>query len=115
MQREDPLTGEQFVPRRMNQRFASRSNQVKFNNLKAARKRKAKARHDRVLDKNRNILQRLLGDKKEVVLSKDYLLGAGFNFRMQTHSLTSGQKVFVCIYDYAYTRLENNQYKIVRL
>lgn len=114
MQRKDPLTGEAFVPRRTNQRFASRRNQIHYNNLKAGEKRKAKAQLDRLLDKNRTILKTVLVDKKEVILSKDYLLGAGFHFGALTHNVKVGEATFHCIYDFSYTRHENNKYKIVR-
>jgi hypothetical protein len=36
----DPLTGELFTPERKNQKFATRENQIKYNNGKAALKNK---------------------------------------------------------------------------
>ena len=32
---KDPLTGELFIPKRFNQKFAIRQNQIDFNNIKA--------------------------------------------------------------------------------
>ena len=40
----DPLTGEEFVPKRSNQKFASRENQIRYNNLKAKEIRQAKSK-----------------------------------------------------------------------
>jgi hypothetical protein len=113
MERIDPLTGETFLPERTNQLFASRYNQVRYNNMKAAKKRKAKAHLDRILDNNRRILKTLLGDMQENVFSRDYLLGAGFDFNCQTHNGKIGGMLYNFIYEYAYIRLENNQYKII--
>lgn len=110
---KDPLTGEPFHKRRSNQKFSSRENQIRYNNFKGGQKRKAKAQVDKILDKNRNILKKVLGEKKEVILSKDYLLGAGFHFSCLTHNIKIGETIYNCIYDFCYARLENNQYKIV--
>jgi len=114
MQHTDPLTGETFIPHRTNQRFASRKNQVRFNNMNAAKKRKSKAQFDRILDKNRNILKAVLGNKKETSLSKEYLLGAGFHFGYLTHNVKNGDTIYNCIYDYCYTRLDKDRYKIIQ-
>ncbi len=40
---KDPLTGEDFIPKRVNQRFASASNRKKFNNQQANALRKKRA------------------------------------------------------------------------
>ena len=42
MQYTDPLTKEVFYPKRSDQKFASRKNQIRFNNLKARKKRALK-------------------------------------------------------------------------
>ena len=114
MKREDPLTGEVFYPRRENQKFASRENQIRYNNKKAEKKRKAKAEIDKYLDNNRSILKAILGNKNEVIKSKDFLLGAGFNFGCHTHSLRKDDKLLRCVYDYAFINHTDNSFKIVR-
>ena len=58
----DPLTKESFVPKRSNQKFSCRLNQINYNNRKAKSKRLAKAPYDNVLDSNRNILIRIIGE-----------------------------------------------------
>lgn len=116
-QRKDPVTGEIFIPKRINQRFAKRQNQIRYNNLKAARKRRAKASIDKPLDKNRTILSRLLGDKKEIIKSRDYLLGCGYNFSYFTHSVRlkdTTNALAVCIYEFCLLTLDNNNYKIFK-
>lgn len=116
-QRKDPLTGEIFQPKRINQRFANRRNQVRYNNLKAARKRRQKAFVDKPLDKNRTILIRILGDKKEVARTRDYLLGAGYDFGRFTHSKrlsNSSSQLVTCVYEFCLLKIEDNQYKIFK-
>jgi len=111
----DPLTGEEFYKKRSNQRFASRSNQIKFNNMKAHRKRKAKGKEDRILDNNRQVLKIILGSDQEVIKSLDYLQGAGLDFGYNTHSVKREDQIWICIYDYAYTRISPNTFKIIKL
>ena len=80
VQAKDPLTGELFIKRRNNQKFANRHNQIRYNNNKAQKKRDAKLPFEKALDKNRTILKKILGDGKEKLISRDYLLGMGFSF-----------------------------------
>ena len=61
---KDPLTGEQFVPRRNNQRFANEKNRIRFNNNLALKRKKFKALILKQLDFNWNILHNLLIDKE---------------------------------------------------
>lgn len=111
----DPLTGESFIKQRANQVFASRANQIKYNNLKAQEKRKSKASIDRVLDKNRSIMSNILNGQTEAIKSYDFLLGAGFNFACVTHHVKMDQKKWNCVYDYAYILKGDNQFKITQL
>jgi hypothetical protein len=77
---KDPLTQEGFTRHLSNQKFASSKNRIRFNNIKARKKREIKAPVDRILDQNRKILSGIIRDKVEIIVSKDYLLGAGFSF-----------------------------------
>ncbi|TGV04818.1 hypothetical protein [Flavivirga rizhaonensis] len=111
----DPFTGETFIKSRSNQVFASRENQVKHNNLKAYNKRKAKNEIDKILDKNRQVLMDVLGTNNEIVKSLDYLHGAGFHFGCSTHTINRDGSKWVCIYDYAYSMIDTNTFKIIKL
>lgn len=112
---KDPLTGEVFIKQCNNQVFANRKNQIRFNNLKAQEKRKATSQINRMLDNNRAILKRILNGEKETVKSLDYLLGAGFHFGVNTHTIKKGEKKWSCIYDYAYLLQAEKQFKIIHL
>jgi hypothetical protein len=110
----DPLTQETFYPQRTNQKFASRRNQIKYNNLKARKKRAAKKKFDQPLDKNRTILSGILGSNKEAVKSKDWLLALGYHFNIYTHSMLYEGKSIPCIYEFAIAQIERDKYKIFR-
>ncbi len=110
----DLFTKESFIKKRNNQKFANRKNQINYNNRLANEKRKIKAGLDKALDKNRNILKNLLGNEKEVIKSRDFLLGAGFNFSVQTNSKQINNGIYYCVYDYGYLKMENGMYKIIK-
>ncbi|MBL4593473.1 MAG: hypothetical protein JKX68_06620 [Flavobacteriales bacterium] len=114
MQQKDPLTGELFSPKRSNQLFASGENQIRYNNLKAQETRKVKASIHRYLDKNRTILSIVLGNNKEVIQSRDFLLGAGFYFAYHTHNIRKNNEIWKCVYDYAYRSNEDSSIKIIK-
>lgn len=111
----DLLTGEPFTPKRSDQRFATRENQIRYNNIKARQKRKEKADIDRALDMNRSILKNILRDQKEVVKSHDYLLGAGFNFGITTHKSKKEGELWSCVYEYGLSSIGDNKLKIIKL
>ena len=118
MEREyiDPLTGEAFVPKRSDQKFANRENQVRFNNNKAKEKRKAMATITKALDTNRNILQKLLQHTKSTSKSRDFLLGAGFHFGISTHKIEDSKgELWSCIYDYALRLTDDEKFEITKL
>jgi len=111
----DPLTGEEFVPKRSNQKFASRENQIKYNNIKAAKERNAKALTENILNANRKVLQRILGSKSEVIKSYDFMDGAGLNFGFNTHTMKIRDINWICVHDYAYALVNTNAFKIIKL
>ena len=84
-QRKDPLTNELFYPKRNNQLFASRLNQIRYNNWKALNVRLLKKPVDRPLHRNFLILNKLMnGTINEKVFHKEYLIGSGLNFNNYT-------------------------------
>ncbi len=114
-QAKDLLSQEIFEPRRSNQKFATRRNQIKYNNIIAKKKRDAKAMMDKALDKNRTTLKRILGNETEVIRSKDFLQGAGLFLTCLTHNINRGEEIYHCVYEYAYTQIDANNYKIIKL
>ena len=64
-QAKDLLTQEVYYKKRSNQKFANPQNRIRYNNLKAGKKRAAKAPFEKPLDQNRNILKKILGTDSE--------------------------------------------------
>ena len=62
--RIDPYSGETFYPKRTNQRFATRDNQIAFNNAKAKKERDLHTKYDNQIKRNWNILKTILGNKQ---------------------------------------------------
>ncbi len=112
---KDPLTGETFIKQRNNQVFANRKNQIKFNNIKAQQKRDSTKKINRLLNTNRNILKKILSDEKEAKKSLDFLKGSGFHFGIITHTVKMNNKKWSCVFEYAYSIDESNQFKLIKL
>ena len=67
--RIDPHSGESFYPKRNNQRFATRANQIAFNNAKAQKEREIHLNIDNQIKKNWNILKSVLGKKNNFLVT----------------------------------------------
>ncbi len=113
-QARDLLTKELFIKKRSNQKFANPQNRIRFNNLKAQKKRADKAPFEKPLDQNRTVLKKILGENREKVLSKDYLLGAGFSFGYFTYHKKVDDSTYAGIYEYGITKLSDEKFKIIK-
>jgi hypothetical protein len=111
----DPQTQEEFIKQRNNQKFASSKNRIQFNNYKARQKRLIKASVDKILDKNRTILNRILGDKAEAIVSKEYLMGAEFSFNYYSFLRKVDEVTYFGIYEFGITNMSGDYYKIINL
>ena len=108
----DPYSSESFKPKRYNQKFASRINQIAYNNVKARKLRERKKPIDNVLERNRKILLKILHKKDSSIKSYDFLLGSGFDFNFFNRSFSKNGTIYQCVYNYAITKIDNNKYKI---
>ena len=113
-QAKDLFTNEIFIKRRSNQKFANPQNRIRYNNLKARKKRAAKAPVEKPLDQNRTILKKILGISIEKVVSKDFLLGAGFSFGLFTFQKTIDGNTYSGIFEYGITKLTDGNFKIIK-
>jgi hypothetical protein len=107
---QDPLTKKEFQPHRTNQRFESRGNQVKFNNLNAQKRRNAMAAINKPLNKNFQILSEIMADEKIKRFHKEFLIGKGFNLGIHTHYETYEGILYNAIYDYIIVPEDNKDY-----
>ena len=112
--RKDPLTGEEFIPKKRSQRFATPQNRIKYNNAKASIINLERALIDKPLHKNRNILKELLGNRTEVIVHEEFLLGRGYNFNLTTHYDNSEGMPSPCIYEFMIIKQIDQQIKILK-
>jgi hypothetical protein len=98
--KNDPLTGEPFTPKRVNQRFASASNRKKFNNQQANAIRKKRAIIYRPLNNTHLLLIKLMEGKDESVFSYDFLEGYGIQFKLFTHFKTTQGISHNCVFEF---------------
>jgi hypothetical protein len=110
----DPLTGEEFQPKKNSQRFANAQNRIKYNNMMANEFRREKSVLDKPLSNNLKILNELMSGKNEGVFHDQYLLGKGYDFKafncVKEHNGTRGYG----IYHYVMLPHENEHRKFVR-
>lgn len=111
---KDLLTQEEFIKHRSNQKFASSRNRIAYNNQKARKKRITKGPIDKLLDLNRTILSRIIGNKTEIIVSRDYLLGAGFNFSYYSYIREVTGVTYSGIYEYGITKTFDGSFKIIK-
>ncbi|WP_162128563.1 hypothetical protein [Flavobacterium phycosphaerae] len=107
-------SGEEFIPKKISQRFASPQNRIKYNNDKASKLKLERAFIDRPLHKNRNILKELLGNKTETIVHEEFLKGRGYNFNLTTHFEKWEGKPSPCVYEFIIIKLPNQQIKILK-
>lgn len=112
--RKDPLTGEEFFPKKVSQRFAIPENRIKFNNDKANKIRLKRSFIDKPLHQNHRILTEVVGNKNEITVHEQYLLGKGFDYCIVSHYKVQDNKNHPCVYEFMIMILDNKQIKIIR-
>ncbi|MBR9847300.1 MAG: hypothetical protein GYB35_14895 [Algicola sp.] len=109
----DPLTNEEFEPKRSNQRFARPQNRIKYYNLKANLERKENAFFDKPLKKNLKVLNELMEGKTDEVFHKEFLKGKGYDFNFYHATCRIKNTTGYCIYNYVLI-FNNNEVNILR-
>lgn len=110
----DLLTGQMFVPTRINQRFQNAKNRIVYYNQKANRIRHMKSEFDKPLHRNYLILLELMKGNKETVFHKQYLLGKGYHFGVYTHLEEHEGNSCFAIYEFLVLSDGSDQIKFVR-
>jgi hypothetical protein len=112
--KKDPLTGETFLPKRVNQRFASASNRKKFNNQQANALRKERDKICGPLNKTHLLLVKLMKGKNEATFSKEFLKGYGVKLSLFNHIVSIDNIGHHAIYEFVVLILSNNNVTILR-
>lgn len=110
----DPHTKESFKPNRSNQKFACASNRINFHNSIARKKRMVTRKIDYAINKNWNILLKQLESKDKTIRTKEFLLGAGFDFRYYQRAFESDKGVILAIYNCGFI-VKNESIIIIKL
>lgn len=109
MTRKDLLTGQEFYPSRITQKFACADNRIKYHNLKANKLRHSVMFVNTPLQKNLRILNEIMVGKTKSIFHKQYLLGKGYSFDVLTHYENFEGKRTACIYHFTIQVGENDQ------
>lgn len=113
--KNDPLTGQTFIPKRSNQRFATSYNRKKFNNQTANLLRKKRDVIYASLNKTHRIIIKLMEGKNDVVFNNEFLRGCGVSFKNFSHFTPIDGKQCNCIFEFIITTCHNtNTTKIER-
>lgn len=114
MKRQDLLTKEEFIPSRINQKFAKAENRIKYHNIKANAFRHSIAYFKTPMIKNIKILDEIMKGQKEIEVHKQFLLGKGFSFSIYSHVERFEDKNHFAIHKYLMVSMPNEQLKIVK-
>jgi|GEM_PF-1532353 len=100
--RKDPLTGEEFIPKKKTQRFATTQNRIKYNNKLAGALRQEKAYVDKPMNSTHRILRELMKNKKKETFYKQFLIGKGVDFRIINNTIKVDGFIQYAIYEFIY-------------
>ena len=102
-----PYSGELFVPKRRNQRFANSKNRQNYHNEIAKKHRDMKSEIDKALFKNFLILTNEIKEGETKTIEKEILLRKGFNPNIFTHLDTLNGRLTRCIYQFYFVGGDN--------
>jgi len=101
MKRKDMLTGQEFYPSRITQKFACADNRIKYHNIKANKLRHSVMYVNSPLHKNLRILNEIMQGKDKGIFHKQFLLGKGYSMGVLTHYNEIEGKQISCVYYYS--------------
>jgi hypothetical protein len=113
--KNDPLTGEKFIPKRSNQKFANSANKTAYNNTKARLKVKEKKPILDIIGRNEKILSWILGTEKERIVTKEFLLRAGFRLEYFTGTIFYNHRSYNRVYNFGFFAAVKDNFIISRL
>ncbi len=112
-----PYSGEEFIPRRNNQVFASKNNRINYHNNKNNILRNELNPTKKQLLLNHKICINLLEGKESITIHREFLKGKGFNFSYFTNITKSKIKNDFAyqIFDISFEKNDENNYLIAKL
>lgn len=113
--KKDPFTGETFIPHRSNQKFAKPENKMAYNNSKAKQRSKELKPFLDIINCNAKILSRVLGSENQVIVTKEFLRGAGFQFEYFTGTIWYNRSYYNRIYNFGFFAAAKENFIISRI
>jgi hypothetical protein len=114
--RIDPLTGEEFIPKKITQKFANRANRIKHNNMKASKLNQERAFFDKPCRKSHLVLKSLFKPDLQNIYNMHYLEGKGVDLRASNHQVDTKYGILPAFYDYALRSFPNtDNLQIIKL
>ncbi|MCH8330953.1 MAG: hypothetical protein IH946_06175 [Bacteroidetes bacterium] len=111
----NPHCSDKFHPSDGRQLYCTSGCQIWFNNYKARQLRQKIRPIASGLNRNRRILFRILGEEAERTVSRDYLLGAEYDFNIYTRAFKDEkERVHYFVYDIGLVEQGQTNYKIFR-
>lgn len=109
-------SGEEFLPKRNNQVFASKKNRINYHNNKSNKLRNVLKSTNNQLILNYKICKELLGINKTTLIHKEFLKGKGFNFSFFTNIVENSKKTAYtyAVYEFAFEKIDDNNYLIFK-
>jgi hypothetical protein len=110
-------SGEEFVPRRNNQVFASKKNRTNYHNKINNMLRNNLKKTNNQLLLNYKVCIDLLAKKESVTIHREFLRGKGFDYSYFTNfsrNKNSNTLIYV-LYDISFQKIDENNYSISKL
>ena len=110
-------SGEEFLPKRNNQVFASKKNRINYHNAINNKLRNELKSINNQLIINYKICKELLGIDKTRLVHKEFLRGKGFDFSFFTNIAENSKKTAYvhAVYEFGFEKTDDNNYLIFKI
>lgn len=114
--KKDPLTGEEFVAKRSNQRFATADNKIRYHNRKNSELYRIRSPYEKPLKQSHRELIALYNPNSDNKFHVKFLKGRGVDTGAYNHIIHLDSGDLYCYYDYALKKTEEPEIlQIVKL
>jgi hypothetical protein len=115
MKQIDPFTKEEFIPKKISQKYACPSNRIKHNNLKASKLRQERAFLDKPVNKNQLIIREIYVEDGKNIFHKMWLKGKGLRLDATNRVQFYKGKHEYCVYNYMLINIGTDYIKIIKI
>ena len=105
--KKDPLTGEEFIAKRSNQRFANAENKNRYHNRKNSELYKIRSPYEKLLKQSHRELIALYNPNSDNKFYVEFLKGRRVDIGAYNHVINTVSGDLFCYYDYALKKTDN--------